>query len=69
MVNVVDVQVLIRGARVARDPRNNTSAETVSGMTGVEEDALRREKTSGPWQQTKELKVTILTTACAAVVQ
>ncbi|KAI9792520.1 MAG: hypothetical protein M1816_002040 [Peltula sp. TS41687] len=65
----VDVEVLIRGARVARDPRNNTSGETVPGMTAVEAAALKREKESGFLQQTKELKVTILTTAFAAIVQ
>lgn len=65
---VVDENVLKRGVRVARDPRNLTP-QAVPGMTRAEEKTLKEEKDFGIRQQTKELKITVLTTACAAVVQ
>lgn len=65
---VVDLRTLIRGARIAQNP-GNARMETVPGLTKAEESALDQEKSSNFFQQTKQLKVTILTTACAAIIQ
>jgi hypothetical protein len=64
--NVVDKEVFLRGARLAQDPYNIAG---VPGLTNVEADALRFELNLSLLQQTKDLKVTILVTACAAITQ
>ncbi|KAF7596889.1 hypothetical protein BBP40_011934 [Aspergillus hancockii] len=64
--DVVDVELLIKGARIAYDPGNY---ENVPGMTPAEKKAIHDERKSGFLQTSKDLKVTILTTACAAITQ
>lgn len=64
----MSLEVLKRGARIARDSHNATQ-QVVPEITRSEQVVLEKEKTSGFGQQTKELKVTILTVACAAFVQ
>lgn len=64
--NVVDKEVFLRGARLAQNPNNRLG---IPGLTKVEKDALRLELNSSLFQQTKDLKVTILVTACAAITQ
>ncbi|KAL4802307.1 hypothetical protein BDV18DRAFT_154357 [Aspergillus unguis] len=64
--NVVDKETFLRGAQLARDRTNEAG---VPGLTKVEYDALRVERTSNLFQQTKDLKVTILVTACSAITQ
>lgn len=64
--SVVDKEVFLRGARLAQNPGNIVG---IPGLTNVEKDALRFERTSSLFQQTKDLKVTILVTACAAITQ
>lgn len=66
--NAVDLGTLIRGARIARDPRN-LSDRGVPGITPAELNAIKQEAKSNFFQQTKQLKVTIMTTACAAIIQ
>lgn len=66
--NTVDLSTLVKGARIARDPRN-LSEHAVPGITPAERSAIERERESNFFQQSKPLKVTILTTACAAVIQ
>ena len=63
--DVVDVDLLIRGARIAQNPTNLA----IPGLTKAEKKALLAEKNSEFFQQSKDLKVTILTTACAAITQ
>ncbi|THC92709.1 hypothetical protein EYZ11_007816 [Aspergillus tanneri] len=63
--DVVDVKLLLKGARVAHDPNNLFLAD----LTGLERKILDEEDKSGLFNQTKELKVTILTTTCAAITQ
>ncbi|KAJ0423941.1 major facilitator superfamily domain-containing protein [Aspergillus carlsbadensis] len=62
---VVDVQLLVKGALIARDP----IYIQICDLTEPERRALESEETLGFFQQTKELKVSILTTACAAIIQ
>jgi hypothetical protein len=68
--SVVSLDMLKKGARVARDSWNLT-VQAVPGITEPEVSALKKErkKTAGFRAQTKELKVAILTTACAAIIQ
>ncbi|GMG04615.1 unnamed protein product [Aspergillus oryzae var. brunneus] len=63
--DVVDLELLVKGARIAQEPDN---LYTLS-LTPAEFKAIKDEKESGFWQQSKDLKVTILTTACAAITQ
>lgn len=63
--HVVDRNLFIRGARVAQE-RNNYR---LPGLTDAESRALEAEGELGFLEQTKDLKVTILTTACAAITQ
>ncbi|PLB46431.1 MFS transporter [Aspergillus steynii IBT 23096] len=63
--DVVDVDLLIRGARVAQMGNNHL----VRHLTAAEKQAIKIENRSGFLDQTKDLKVTILTTACAAITQ
>ena len=63
--NTIDLDTLIRGARIAR----NLSQPAVPGITSAEINAIKEESKSNFFQQTKQLKVTIMTTACAAIIQ
>ncbi|KAL4931546.1 uncharacterized protein BDV17DRAFT_288618 [Aspergillus undulatus] len=65
--DVVDLEVFLRGARLARDPTNLAGVR--AGLTKVENDALDSERTASLFHLTKDLKVTILVTACAAMTQ
>lgn len=58
--------LLLRGARVARDP---DLFRLVEGLTDEEREALEKEPKSSFWQQTKALKLIILTCSIAAVLQ
>ncbi|OCK80630.1 putative galactose-proton symport [Lepidopterella palustris CBS 459.81] len=62
----LDVNLLIRGARLARDPE---LFEASGDLSNIERSALQREKTSGFWQQPKALRVIILTCCIGAIVQ
>jgi hypothetical protein len=62
---VVDVELLVKAALIARDP----IYIRICDLTEPEKNALESEETLGFFQQTKELKVSILTTACAAIIQ
>ncbi|KAE8147190.1 hypothetical protein BDV25DRAFT_160939 [Aspergillus avenaceus] len=61
--DVVDLETLTKGAFVAAD---STNAKNIPGITATELQALEKRT---PFQQSKDLKVTILTTACAAITQ
>ncbi|OJJ29783.1 hypothetical protein ASPWEDRAFT_177523 [Aspergillus wentii DTO 134E9] len=62
--DVLDLDLLLRAARIARDPTDH-----VPGITPAEEKTIRSESESEFYQQTKDLKVTILAMACAAITQ
>jgi len=64
--SVVDVETLIHGAHLARD-EEATSAEGI--LTEVEEHACERERTNRFWEESKELKVILLTCCVGSVVQ
>ena len=62
-----DIQdLLVSGAKVARDPEGY---ENIPGLTLKEKKALEKEKGRGFWHQKKELRMTIITCAIAAIVQ
>ena len=63
---VVDVNVLIRGAHLARDEEAFLGE---GDLSAVEEKALRNEKVSKIWQESKELRVILLTCFVASIVQ
>ncbi|KAJ5886290.1 Major facilitator superfamily domain general substrate transporter [Penicillium subrubescens] len=62
--NVVDVQTLLKGAQVAQDPDDCHTAR----LSTRERDALARENSPWFWQS-RDLSITILATACAAITQ
>jgi hypothetical protein len=62
----VDVEVLVRGARAAQNPR---AIGDIRGITQTEQCALESERKWGFREQTEELKVAILVTACSAIIQ
>ncbi|PYH43989.1 uncharacterized protein BP01DRAFT_358164 [Aspergillus saccharolyticus JOP 1030-1] len=74
---VVSVEQLIRGAFIAQDKANRYAFQEqgLAELTSTEEAALKAEDPKNPkdevgfWRQTQDLKVTMLTTACAAIVQ
>ncbi|KAL2844547.1 MFS transporter [Aspergillus pseudoustus] len=63
--DVVDVELLVKGALISRDE----IYIEICNLTEPERRALKSEAKLGFFQQTKELKVSILTTACAAIIQ
>ncbi|KAL3455338.1 hypothetical protein BJX64DRAFT_297732 [Aspergillus heterothallicus] len=65
LAGVVDVELLVKGALIARD----RVYINICALTAPEKLALVSEEKLGFFQQTKELKVSILMTACAAVIQ
>lgn len=64
--DALDVELLIRGARLARDQE---LFEATEHLSGIESAALQRERTSGFWKQPKSLRVIILTCCVGAIVQ
>ena len=63
---VVDLDTLIHGAHLARD-EEATSEEGI--LMEAEEQALEREKKSRFWEESKELKIILLTCCLGSVVQ
>ncbi|KAK1149741.1 hypothetical protein N8T08_005295 [Aspergillus melleus] len=60
---VIDVNLLTKGAQVAQD------GSSAPGLTDAERETIENEDQLSFLDQTKDLKVTILTTACAAITQ
>ena len=66
LADVVDVDVLIRGGRLARGEEVFTAE---GDLSDVEKAALQKEKTTRFWEESKELRVILLTCTVGAVVQ
>ena len=66
LAKVVDLDVLIRGGRLARGEEVFVAEESLSD---VERAALQKEKVTRFWEESKELKVILLTCSVGAVVQ
>jgi hypothetical protein len=64
--DVVDVELLKRGALLARD-REEFMEDNI--LSSVERRALLREEKPKFWQQTRELKTVLLTCCIGAIVQ
>lgn len=64
LMSHISEPALLRGAYLARDPFSPPP-----DITPSEEAAVREEEKLGLWEQTKELKTTIMITACAAITQ
>ncbi|KAL8937673.1 MAG: hypothetical protein Q9216_004307 [Gyalolechia sp. 2 TL-2023] len=70
LANVVDVDTLIRGARLARDEEAFMAGEGADGyLSQVEAAALGKEKESSIWTESRELKIILLTCCVGSVVQ
>lgn len=63
---VTDLDTLTHGAHLARD-EEATIAEGI--LSDVEKEALMREKTTRIWEESKELKVILLTCCVGSIVQ
>ncbi|KAL5360152.1 hypothetical protein BJX96DRAFT_184377 [Aspergillus floccosus] len=63
--DMVEVDLLVKGALIAQ----YSSAVETCGLTEPQRLAIRSERHLGLFEQTKELKVIIMTTACAAIIQ
>lgn len=68
LANVVDVDLLVRGARLARD-RDSFMHSPDNKLSEVEREALEREENPKLLEQPKELKVVLLTCCIGAIVQ
>lgn len=66
LAEVVDVDVLIRGGRLARGEEVFVAEGSLSD---VERAALQKEKSTRFWEESKELRVILLTCTVGAVVQ
>ncbi|KAG9242174.1 putative sugar transporter [Calycina marina] len=66
LASSVSEDMLVRGARLARDEELFLSGPDV---TQFDRDVLAREKTSTVWQQSKEMKIILLTCCVAAIAQ
>jgi len=66
LADVVDVDLLIKAARLARDP---DLFKASGDLSKIERKALEKEKTSSIWQQPKDLRVIVLTCCIGAIVQ
>lgn len=66
LAETMSLELLLRGGRLARDEDLFLSEGDLSDS---EKSAIRREKTSNLWQQSKELKVILLTCCLAAICQ
>lgn len=64
--SIVDVELLIRGGRLARDEEDFIANQVCSLP---ERQAIDREKTASIWQESKELRIILLTCFVAAIVQ
>ena len=70
LADVVDLTILTRGARLARDEDAFISEEKAEGnFTAVEMAALGREKTTSIWSEGREVKIILLTCCVGSVVQ
>ena len=68
LAGVVDVELLRRGAQLARD-RDGFMQEHEDDLSLIEKQALLKEKNPKLSEQTRELKVVLLTCCIGAIVQ
>ena len=68
LAGVVDVELLRRGAQLARD-RDGFMQEHENDLSLIEKQALLKEKNPKLSEQTRELKVVLLTCCIGAIVQ
>lgn len=64
--DVIGFDTLLLGARIARDPYNT---DNKAKLNAAESRAIIAERKSEWFYHTKDLRVTILATACAAITQ
>ena len=64
--DIVDLDVLLRGGLLAKDEEG---FEAGANLSGPEKTALKDEKTSKIWQESKELRIILLTCFVASIVQ
>ena len=67
--SVIDLNTLVRGAHLARDPEAFTAESNADGsLTLVEKAALDKEKHMTIWKESRELKIILLTCCVGSVV-
>lgn len=70
LADLVDLDTLIRGARLARDEEAFVAEENANGrLNKAEKAALDKEKVSSIWTESRELKIILLICGLGAVVQ
>ena len=70
LADVVDVDTLIRGARLARDEEAFIAEESAKKLlTTVEKAALDKEKSSSIWTESREIKIILLACCVGSITQ
>ena len=70
LINVIDIDTLIRGARLARDEEAFIAEEKAEeNLTQVESLALKKEKSTTIWTESREIKIILLTCCVGSIVQ
>lgn len=70
LANVIDIDMLIRGARLARDEEAFVAEGTAGKtLTEVEVAALQGEKSTSIWTESREIKIILLTCFVGSIVQ
>lgn len=70
LANVIDFDTVIRAARLARDEEAFVAEEEAEQtLTQVERTALKTEKTTTIWTESREIKIILLTCFVGSVLQ
>ncbi|KAL8726868.1 MAG: hypothetical protein Q9166_006420 [cf. Caloplaca sp. 2 TL-2023] len=70
LCHVVDLTTLVRGARLARDEEAFTAEGVAEGsLSEVETAALKKEKNTRIWTESREIKIILLTCCVGSIVQ
>lgn len=70
LVDVVDIDTLVRGARLAREKEGFVAEETAADtLSDVEKAALKKEESTTIWTESREIKIIVLTCCVGSIVQ
>ena len=70
LVDIIDIDILLRGARLAREKEGFVAEETAAGtLSDVDKAALNREKTTTIWTESREIKIVVLVCCVGSITQ
>ena len=70
LIEIIDIDTLLRGARLAREKEGFVTEETAAGtLSDVDKAALNREESTNTWTESREIKIIVLICCVGSITQ